>query len=56
MNIFSKKFWHHFSKGWTQNPITDFFSDYAKESGLQTDAENRYLQSSGRSSADISTY
>lgn len=42
MNIFSKKFWHHFSKGWTQNPITDLFSNYAKESGLQTDAEDEY--------------
>ncbi|MCY4356853.1 MAG: hypothetical protein OXD01_04950 [Gammaproteobacteria bacterium] len=42
MNVFSKKFWHHFSKGWTKNPITDFFSDYAKESGLQTEAEDEY--------------
>ena len=42
MKIFGKKFWHHFSKGWTKNPITDLFSNYAKESGLQTDAEDEY--------------
>lgn len=42
MNIFSKRFWHHFKRGWEKNPITDFFSDYAKESGLQTEAEDQY--------------
>ena len=41
MNFFSRKFWSHVGKGLTKNPITDFFSDYAKESGLQTDAEER---------------
>ena len=42
MNFFSKKFWSHVGKGLTKNPITDFFSNYAKESGLQTDAEDEY--------------
>ena len=42
MNIFSRKFWHHFSQGWKKNPITDFVGDYLKESGLQTEAEDQY--------------